>query len=334
MPVGPALRRGGPLLPRLACGALLLAWLLPTGFAQTTAVFPARPIRLIAPIAPGGGVDTMARSLAPELSARLGQPVVVDNRPGAGGSLGAEMVARAAPDGHTLMISGSAFALFTLLYPARYDALADFAAIAQLVEHPYVMLLNAMVAAASVQEFIGLARKNPVAMSYASSGNGSLIHLSGELFKHLAGVNITHIPYKGIGAAFPDMFSGQVHMTFSSIPTAMPHIKSARLRPIGVTSRRREPALADVPTLEESGVAGFEVAQWYGVFAPAGTPTGIVSRLQHEIAAALRSPAMSRRMAAEGSSAVANTPSEFSANIRREVARWRDVIAQGKIKGG
>jgi tripartite-type tricarboxylate transporter receptor subunit TctC len=302
----------------------------PSSAAPASPAFPVRPIRLVAPIAPGGGVDTMARSLGQELSARLGQPVVVDNRPGAGGSLGAEMVARAAADGHTLMISGSAFVLYTLLYPARYDPLADFAAITQLVEHPYVMLLNASVPATNVQELIVLARKNPDALSYASSGNGSLIHLSGELFRHLAKVNLTHVPYKGIAAAFPDMFSGQVHMTFSSIPTALPHIKSARLRPIGVTSRMRELALPEVPTLEESGIPGFEVTQWYGVLAPAAVPADIVSRLQQEIADILKSSVMARRMAAEGSGGQ-NAPA-ISATCagRRE---WQAVIARGKIKG-
>src|SRR5688572_26155093 len=160
--------------------------------------YPARPVRLIAPIAPGGAVDAMARSLAQELAARFGQPVVVDNRPGAGGSLGAELTARAVPDGYTLMVSGSAFVLYTLLYPARYDPLKDFAAITQLVEHPYVMVLSATVPAGSVKELIALARRDPDALSYASSGNGSLLHLSGELFKSLASVNLTHIPYKGL----------------------------------------------------------------------------------------------------------------------------------------
>ena len=311
---------------------LAIALLLPLSAAAAVGEYPARPVRLIAPIAPGGAVDAMARSLAQELASRFGQPVVVDTRPGAGGSLGAELTARAAPDGHTLMVSGSAFVLYTLLFPARYDPLKDFATITQLVEHPYVMVLNATVPAGSVKELIALARKDPDALSYASSGNGSLLHLSGELFKSLAGVNLTHIPYKGLAAALPDMFAGRVHMTFSSITTALPHIKGARLRPIGVTSRSRTPTLPEVPTLEESGLAGFEVTQWYGVFAPAALPEAITARLQREIAAVLNSPAMAQRIAAEGSKAVGNTSAQFSANIRRETDRWRTLIAQIRIK--
>jgi tripartite-type tricarboxylate transporter receptor subunit TctC len=316
-----------------AAVALFLGGQLPVSHAADRPVYPQRPIRLVAPIAPGGAVDAMARALAPELAARLGQPVVVDNRPGAGGSLGAELVAKAAPDGHTLMLSGSAFVVHTLLYPARYDPLADFAPVTQLVELPYVMVLNATVPATNVKELIAFARKNPDAVSYASSGNGSLVHLSGELFKHLAKVNMTHIPYKGLAAALPDLFSGQVHVTFASIVTALPHIKGARLRPIGVTSRQREPTLAEVPTLEESGIAGFEVTQWYGVFAPAAAPKAIVARLQQEIVSVLKSDAMSRRFAAEGTRPVGNRPAEFSTNMRREADRWRAIIAQAKIKG-
>jgi len=311
---------------------ILLLGVFASGASAAGEPYPARPIRLIAPIAPGGGVDTMARSVGQELAARLGQPVVVDNRPGAGGSLGAELTARAAPDGYTLMVSGSAFVLHTLLYPARYDPLRDFSAITQLVEHPYVMVLNATVPAGNVRELIALARKNPEALSYASSGNGSLLHLSGELFKSLAGVNLTHIPYKGLAAALPDLFAGQVHMTFSSILTALPHIKGGRLRPIGVTGRSRTPTLPEVPTLEESGLKGFEVTQWYGVFAPAAVPPAIVTRLQREIAAVLQSPAMTQRIAAEGSRALGNTPAAFSENIRQETDKWRKVIAQARIK--
>ena len=312
---------------------LVFALALGTGVSVAASQpYPARPVRLVAPIAPGGGVDAMARSLAQGLATRFGQPVVVDNRPGAGGSLGAELVARAAPDGHTLMVSGSAFVLHTLLFPARYDPLKDFVAITQLVEHPYVMVLNATVPAGNVKEFIVLARKEPGALNYASSGNGSLLHLSGELFKSLAGVSVTHIPYKGLAAALPDMFAGRVHMTFSSVMTASPHIKAARLRPIGVTSRSRTPALPEVPTLDESGLAGFQVTQWYGVFAPAALPPAIANHLQREIAAVLRSPPLMQRIAAEGSRALGNTAADFSADIRQETGRWRKLITQIGIR--
>ncbi len=294
--------------------------------------WPARPVRIIVPITPGGGADTMARTLAPLLASRLGQSVVVDNRPGGGGSVGAELTAQATADGHTVMITSSSFVLHALLYKARYDVVRDFSPVTQLVQHPYVMLVAAGVPAGSVREFIDWAKVSPGTVNFASSGNGSLIHLTGALFNSVAGTRMVHIPYKGIAQAFPDMFAGRVHATFSSILTGLPQISSGRLKALGVTSLQRTARLPDVPTLAEAGLGQFEVTQWYGAFAPARTPAARLARLQSEIAAILKSPEMSARIAQEGSRAVASTGTEFARVIEMESSKWRQLIAQAGIK--
>ena len=274
----------------------------------------------------------MARTLAPLLASRLGQSVVVDNRPGAGGSVGAMLTAQATADGHTAMITSSSFVLHTLLYKANYDAVRDFSPVTQLVQHPYVMLVAASVPAGSVRDFIDWAKASQGAVNYASSGNGSLIHLTGALFNSVAGIRMVHIPYKGIAQSFPDMFAGRVHATFTSILTGLPQIASGRLKALGVTSLQRSARLPDVPTLAEAGLGQFEVTQWYGAFAPARTPAARVARLQSEIAAILKSPEMSARIAQEGSRAVGNTGAEFARVIESESGKWRQLIAQAGIK--
>jgi tripartite-type tricarboxylate transporter receptor subunit TctC len=298
--------------------------------AQQDAGYPERPIRLVLPIAPGGGVDTMARTIGPLLSSRLGHPVVVDNRPGGGGSLGAELVAQAVPDGHTVMLSSSSFVIRTLLYPSNYDPVRDFAPVTQLVQHPYVLLVGASVPAADTGELIKLAKKGGV--NFASSGNGSLIHLTGELFNSMTGVKMVHIPYKGLARAYPEMFSGEVQATFGSILSSLPHTTSGRLRALAVTSLTRTPKLPATPTLDEAGVKGFDVTQWYGVFAPAKTPAGRVERLQKEIAAILSAPEMSGRIASEGSRAVGNTSAEFGRTIQHETSKWRTIVSKAGIR--
>ena len=295
--------------------------------------FPTRPIRVIVPIAPGGGVDTMVRSLAPVLANRFTQPIVVDNRAGGGGSVGAELTAQAAPDGHTIMITSSSFVLHGLLYRTRYDAMRDFSAVTQLVQHPYVLLTGASLPVTSVREFISYAKASKAGVNYASSGNGSLIHLTGELFNSVTAANLVHVPYKGLAQAYPDMFAGQVHATFGSILSSLPHITSGRLKALGVTSLKRTARLPDVPTLHEAGLAKFDVTQWYGAFAPARTPAARLSRLQTEIAATLTTPETARRIASEGSHAVGNTSSEFREMIVAESAKWRELIQKAGIKG-
>lgn len=294
--------------------------------------YPSRPIRVIVPVAPGGGVDTMARTIAPLLAGRIGQSVVVDNRAGGGGSIGAELTARAAADGYTIMLASSAFVLHSLLYPARYDPLRDFAPVTEVVQHPYVLLVGASVPAANAREFVSWAKAAKAHVNYASSGNGSLIHLTGELFNSAAGLKMVHIPYKGIAQAYPDLFSGQVHATFGSILSSLPHITSTRLRALAVTSLKRATRLADTPTLDESGFSRFDVTQWYGVFAPAQTPGPRVARLQKEIVWVLTQPDTQARIASEGSHAVGNASLQFAHMIRAEMTKWSGLIRTAGIR--
>ena len=302
--------------------------------AQPTDAFPARPLRFIVPVAPGGGVDTTARTIGHNLTGRIGQPVVIENRPGGGGSIGAELAARAAPDGHTLLVASSSFVIHSLLNETRYDPIRDFSAVTQLVQHPYVMVVPASVPASSVREFVAWAKEFKTGASYASSGTGSLIHLTGELFNNATGLRMVHIPYKGIALAFPDMFAGQVHVTFNSILTSLPLITNGRFKALGVTSLKRTALLPDVPTLHEAGLRNFEVTQWYGVFAPVKTPAARIARLQKDIAAVLTHPDISGRIASEGSLAVGNTSDEFARIINAEAAKVRALIKQAGIRGG
>ena len=319
----------------------LLTWATAAVFVTTSSLaadtrndaFPTRPIRFIVPIAAAGGVDTIARSIGQNLSGRIAQPVVIENRPGGGGTIGAELTAQAAPDGHTVLVTSSSFITYSLLYPTRYDPVRDFSPVTQLVQHPYVMVIPAIVPASSVGEFVAWAKGYKPGVSYASSGIGSLIHLTGELFNRATGLRMVHVPYKGIALAFPDMFAGQVHVTFNSILTSLPHITAGRLKALGVTSLQRTPRLPDVPTLDESGLKRFEVTQWYGVFAPAKTPVARVSLLQREIAAILKQPDMTERIAVEGSLAVGNSAPEFARLIAAETASWRTLIKETGIRG-
>jgi tripartite-type tricarboxylate transporter receptor subunit TctC len=316
----------------LAAAALLLATPSHAAETQRGDTFPSRPLRFIVPIAPGGGVDTTARAVGQNLSVRAGQPVVIENRSGGGGSIGAELTAQAAPDGHTVMITSSSFIIHSLLYSTRYDPARDFTPVTQLVQHPYVMVVPAAIPPASVREFVAWAKAQKTGVSYASSGVGSLIHLTGELFNTATGLRMVHIPYKGIALAFPDMFAGQVHVTFNSILTSLPHITAGRFKALGVTSLKRTARLPDVPTLDEAGLARFEVTQWYGVFAPARTPAARINWMQQEIAGILKTPEMAERIANEGSLAVGNTADEFRRLLNAETDKWRDLIRQSGIR--
>jgi tripartite-type tricarboxylate transporter receptor subunit TctC len=326
-----AKRRSFVRLIQIACIVCAFVYLAPG--LHAAAPYPTRPIRLILPIAPGGGVDTLARQIAPKLGERLKQTVVIDNRGGGGGGIGAELTARATPDGYTLMMASSAFLIRTLLYPSWYHPLNDFASITQLVKHPYVMVVASGVPARSVAEFIAWAKANPDRVNYASSGSGSLIHLTAELFKAKTGTAMTHIPYKGISPGLVDMFSGRVQATFASINTTLPHLKAGRLRALGVTSAKRVAPLPEAPTLDEAGGQGFEVTQWFGVFAPASTPFQVVARLQREIMGVMHESAGVQRMTAEGSEIVANSPADFARVVRAEYAGWNAVIRNAHIRG-
>jgi tripartite-type tricarboxylate transporter receptor subunit TctC len=312
---------------------VITAALLAAAVTAQAQLYPTKPIRLIVPLAAGGSMDIIARGVAQKLTDRLGQTVVVDNRPGAGGSIGAELTAHAVPDGYTLMMASASYVTHALMYRAPYHPVRDFAPITQVSAQPYVLVVHPAVPAATAGELITYAMSNPGHLNYASSGNGGLIHLTGELFKSMTGVSLVHVPYKGMAAAYSDMLGGQVQLGFPATVSALPHIKSGKLRGLAVTSRVRAKILPDLPPLHEAGVPGFDVTQWYGMLAPAGTPPTIVDRMQREVAALLTQPDVIARMAADGSEPVSSTPRGFATHIKSEFAKWDGVIRQANIRG-
>jgi tripartite-type tricarboxylate transporter receptor subunit TctC len=295
--------------------------------------YPNKPIRLIVPLAPGGGVDILARGIASRLTETIKQPVVIDNRAGAGGSIGAEITARAAPDGYTLTMASTSHLIYSLMYKAPYDAVRDFAPVTQAVSLPLLLVSSATFPVKTVNELIAYAKQKPGSVNFGSAGSGGLPHLSGELFKIMTGTNLVHVPYKGGGAAFPDLIAGQVQLLFTAISSGTPHIKTGRLRGLAVTTKARSKSVPDIPSLDEAGVPGFDVTQWYGVLAPARTPRSIVDRLQREIAAVMQQPEFVARLAVEGTDPVASRPEKFEKDMVSELAKWRNVIRQAGIRG-
>lgn len=328
MPSIPYPFRSGQALLACLIGAVAISH--PTSAAET---FPNRPVRLIVPFAPGGGTDITARAIALKLTERLGQQVVVDNRPGANGTIGVDIASKSAPDGHTLsMISSSHTINVSLLKTVPYDLVKDLAPVTQATQQPYALVINPSVPAKSVQELIAHARSRPGALNYGSSGTGGLSHLAGALFSNLAKVDIVHVPYKGGNPALIDVIAGQIQMLFSTLLQANPHIKSGKLRALAVTTPKRSPAAPQLPTMQEAGVPGYEVTQWYGIVAPAKVPPAIIARLSREIAQIMHEPDMKGRLAADGSEAVGSTPEQFGAHVRAEVAKWKKVIQETGIR--
>jgi tripartite-type tricarboxylate transporter receptor subunit TctC len=307
------------------CAVLAGLWLATCpAWAQS---YPDRAIRMVVPFPPGGPTDLLARIVAPRLAERLGQAVVIDNKPGASGMIGADAVAKAAPDGYTLLVNASIHVINPSLYAKLpYDAINDFAAVGNLADVPLVLTVHPKVAARSVSELVALARNGATPLAFASAGNATSQHLSGEAFKAAAGVDLLHVPYKGSAPALNDLVGGQVQLMFDSMPSSMPFIKSGALRALAVTTARRSAALPDVPTLAESGYAGFAISTWYGVWAPAATPAAIVLRVSHELAAVMRLPDVRERFAALGAEPVGNTPQEFDAFTKVEQAKWRGIV--------
>ena len=295
--------------------------------------YPGKPIRIVIPYPPGGGTDIVIRAVSGRLSERLGQPVVVDNRGGATGTIGSEAVAHAAPDGYTLLAHTNAgiTILPHLNKKLPYDPIRDFAPVTMAASSPYLMVVNPKIAATSVAQFIALAKAKPGELNYASSGNGASTHLAGLLFCQMTGVKMVHIPYKGSGPATTELLAGQVQMRFSSIPPVLPHVRSGRLRALAVTSAKRFSLLPEVPTVADT-VPGFEVLSWYGVFAPAGTPPAIIKKLNADFAAALNSPDVKALLATDGSEVVASSPEYFGKVIRAEYARWAPVVKESGAK--
>jgi len=295
--------------------------------------YPTRAIKLVVPSSPGGGTDIVARILGQKLSEQLGQQFVVENRAGAGTVIGNDAVAKSAPDGYTLLMGLSTLAINPSMYAKLpYDALRDFAPISQSVSACNILILHPSVPAKTVVELIALARAKPGSLTFGSAGMGTNPHLSGELFKSLARIDMVHVPFKGSGQSIISQLAGEIAANFPSVPTAMPYVKAGRLRGIGVTTLRRVEVLPDVPSIAEAGLPGYEATQWFGLLAPAGTPRPIIDRLYQESSRALRSADMKERMTAEGLEVVGSTPEEFASYIRSETEKWTQVIKAAGIK--
>lgn len=296
--------------------------------------YPNKPIRLIVPFPPGGATDIIGRTLAQKLTLQLGQTVIVDNKPGAGGTLGSTEASKAAPDGYTLLLATtSTHSIAPSLYTnISYNAERDFTPISEVATATNVLIVTPNLPVKDVAELIALAKAKPDALNYASSGNGTIVHLQTELFKQLAGVQLTHVPYKGTALAIPDLISGQTHVLFDSIVSGLPHIKGGKVRALAVSSAKRTPLLPEVPTTAESGLADYVVNTYFGLFAPPGTPREIVLRLQRELLIAVQSPDVKERFASQGAEPVGGTPEALSALIRSESIKWKRVIVSGKIK--
>ena len=305
--------------------ALLLSAASTLGHAQA---WPAKPIKYIVPFAAGGTTDILARTISEKLSVALGQPVIVENKPGAGGGVGAAETAKAAPDGYTIMGGTiSTHAINATLYSKlSYDPVKDFIPITLIARVPNMLVINNDIPAKNVAELVALMKANPGKWSFASSGNGTSQHLSGELFKGMAGVDMQHIPYKGSPPALTDVMGGQVNMTFDNITTAWVLAKGGKLRAIAVTTAQRSPIAPDVPTLAESGLPGYEIGSWQGVFAPAGTPPDIVKRLNAEIVKIINTPDVQKKLLDLGAEPVANSSEEFTAFVKTEVVKWGEVV--------
>jgi len=319
-------------LRRLA-GLAALAVLAITA-AQAADVYPTKPLRIIVPFPPGGPADALARTVGDKLAASLGQPVVVDNRPGAGGNIGMELAAKAPPDGHTLVLApaGNLTVNPSLYRSVPYDVGRDFAPVTVIAAVPNVLVVNPQVPAKDVAELIAYAKGNPGRLNYASPGAGSGAHLAGELLKSSAGIDIVHVPYNGIAPAVAAVISGDVQMMFAAAPTALPQIAGGKLRPLAVASPKRIAAAPALPTMDASGLPGFDVTSWYSIVAPAGTPPAVIDRLQREIARTLEMPDVKARLAGLGAEPIANTPAEFAAMIGSETAKWGKIVKDAGIK--
>ena len=304
-----------------------------TALAQA-ATYPNKPIRIIVPFAVGGIADTFGRVIGIKLTEAWGQPVVIENKTGAGGNIGADLVAKSPPDGYTLVIgnNGTHAVNVNLFKTIPFDPIKDFVPVAHIMEAEGLLVVNPAIKANSVREIIELARAQPGQLSYASGGLGTTSHLAGELFKSTAKVDMVHVPYKGNSPAIADLLSGQTQVSFATMPTVLPHVKTGKLRAIASIGLARTVALPDVPTVAESGLPGFEVSNWIGFFAPAGTPPDIVAKLNTEVQKIMRSPDVQKRLEAEGARFVPTTPAQFTAFQRDELVKWAKIIKDANIK--
>jgi tripartite-type tricarboxylate transporter receptor subunit TctC len=298
--------------------------------------YPSKPIRLIVPFAPGGPTDIMSRAISERIPARLGHPLIVDNRAGAGGSIGSEIAAHSAPDGYTMLLGHiGTHAINVSLYPRiGYDPVKDFAPITMIATLPLGLWVNVSVPAHSVQELVDLAKAKPGQLNFGSAGSGGPTHMAGEMLKAMAHIDIVHVPYKGNAASLTDLVAGRVQIMFSNLLTAGPHARAGKLRGLAITSARRSPQAPDLPTVAESGVRGYDLTPWYGLLFPAGTPRGIVTQLNREIGAILTTPEMAERFRTQGIDLVTSTPEAFGALIKSEIPKWRKVVKESGATAG
>jgi tripartite-type tricarboxylate transporter receptor subunit TctC len=333
--VARARRPEDPLLMRALAWAAAVALVAAAPSAALAQAYPTKPVRVIVPFAPGGGSDAVGRVLAQKLGERLGQQFVVENRTGAGGSIGAAAVAKAAADGYTLLLGSiSEVALFPAVNPgAPYDPLKDFAPIGLTGVVPFVLVASDTVPARTVQELVQLAKAEPGKLAYGSAGNGSTTHLAVELFASIAGVKFTHVPYKGSAPVMTDLLNGTLQFALSTMPAALPHAKNPKVRMLAVTTATRATAMPEVPTMQEAGVKGYATALWTGLLAPAGTPPSVVEVLARETAAAVADAEVRAALMRQGAEPSSSTPAQFAAQIRSDLETWRAVVKEAGIKG-
>ena len=294
--------------------------------------YPSKPIKIVVGFAPGGGTDFIARVVAKKLGEQLGTQVVVDNRPGAGSTLGAELVVKSPPDGYTLLVNAASYTVNPSVYKLSFDAMNDITPIVQLSRGPYVVAIHPGVPANTLQELVVLAKADPTKFAYASSGNGSHVHVATEYFLRMAGLKMIHVPYKGTGPALADTVAGNTQLIFGSVATTLQHVKSGRLRALAMTTPKRIAAAPDVPTVAEAGYPAYEVTNWHGLVGPKGLPPEIVERLNREVNEALKSDEVKKILASDGLEPAGGTTAEFTPIIRNEIARWREVAKQVGLK--
>ena len=320
------------LITAVAAGAVAAPWI--SAHAEDASAYPSKPIRLVVPFTPGGSTDILGRTIGQQLTQAWNQQVIIDNVPGAGGSIGADKVAKAPADGYTLLMGhiGTLAVTPSLYAKLPYNPTTAFAAVAWVARVPNVLVVHPSVPAKTVQELVAYAKANPNKLNYGSGGNGSAAHIATEYFKLQTGTQIQHVPYKGTAPGVTDLVAGQIQMMFTGVPAVMNQVKAGQLRAIAVSSPQRVKALPDLPTVAESGYAGFEADQWYGVVAPANTPREVITKLNRQINQSLSSPDIGGRLSSEGAEATPNPPEVFAKLITSEIARWRTVIEKGGVK--
>jgi tripartite-type tricarboxylate transporter receptor subunit TctC len=317
----------------LAIALCATASIQPAIAADAARDYPNRPVRFIVPFAPGAGTDTTARTIAQKLSDMWGQQVIADNRTGAAGAIGVDLTAKATPDGYTICLISASHSVNAAVNPTLpYDLMKDLAAISQASSLFYVVYHNPAVPVKSIKELVAYAKANPGKLNFGSSGTGGLQHFAGEMFNHMAGVKMIHVPYKGTAAVIPAMLAGDVQVGFGTLFGVRPHLPSGRLRALAVTTSKRTPAAPELPTVAEAGVPGYEVDQWYGVLTAAKVPAPIIRKLNLAINEALKAPDVVKRFAADGSTPAGSTPEQFSAHIRTETAKWRKLATEAKLE--